>query len=192
MISLLTGTIKLKGLKSATIDIHGLGFEVFLPQLTLEKIKIGQTATYYTHLQVREDALELYGFETLAEKNFFELLISVSGVGPKSALSVLSIAKLEEIKKAILRDDPTLLRKVSGIGQKTAERIVVELKNKLADLVVGNERIDLSTANSGAFDALMTLGYSAAEVREALRKLPKDINDENEIIKQTLKMLGKK
>ncbi len=192
MISLLTGTIKLKSFKSATIDIHGLGFEVFLPQLILEKIKIGQMATYYTHLQVREDALELYGFETLPEKNFFELLISVSGVGPKSALSVLSIAKLEEIKKAILRDGPTLLRKVSGIGQKTAERIVVELKNKLSDLAVGSERIDLSTADNGAFDALMTLGYSASEVREALRKLPKDINDENEIIKQTLKMLGKK
>lgn len=191
MISHLSGQVKFKNDKSLTLDVNGVGYELRISALVLEKLKIGEQKNFFTHLYVREDAMELYGFESLDEKKFFELLISVSGVGPKSAMQVLSIAKLTEIKKAILRSDPTLLRKVSGIGQKTAERIVVELKNKLEDLPLGDEKINLAATDSGAFEALQTLGYSAGEVREVLRKIPAEIENENEIIKQALKILGK-
>jgi len=191
MISSLSGKIKYKGLKSITLDVNGVGYEIFVIQPVLEKIKIGEAKEFFCYLYVREDAMTLYGFLTADEKSFFELLISISGVGPKSALQALSIAKIIEIKKAILRDDPSLLRKVSGIGQKTAERIVVELKNKLEDLPLGDEKIDLSVTGMGAFEALQGLGYSASEVRNVLRNIPAEIEDEDEIIKSALKSLGK-
>jgi len=191
MISHLKGTIKYKNEKSVALDVGGVGYEIFICLPALEKIKIGEEKEFFTHLYIREDAMELYGFETQEEKRFFELLISISGVGPKSALQVLSIAKMIEIKKAILRGDPSLLRKVSGIGQKTAERIVVELKNKLEDLPVGDEKISLAGGETGAFEALESLGYNSNEIRQVLRQLPEDLNDENEIVKQALKVLGK-
>jgi len=192
MISYLSGIIKFKNSKSITLDVQGVGYELFLSLPALEKIKIGEQKDFFTHLYVREESMELYGFESQEEKKFFELLISVSGIGPKTALQTLSVAKLLEIKKAILRDDPSLLRKVSGIGNKTAERIVVELKNKLEDMPIGEEKINLSATDSGAFEALQTLGYSNQEIREALRKIPTEMEDENKIIKQALKMLAKK
>ena len=130
MIAHLSGQVKFKNDKSLTLDVNGVGYELKISALVLEKVKVNEPKDFFTHLYVREDSLELYGFESLDEKKFFELLISVSGVGPKSAMQVLSIAKLSEIKKAVLRSDPSLLRKVSGIGKKIAERIVIDLKNK--------------------------------------------------------------
>ena len=193
MISYLFGKIKYKSSKSLTLDVNSVGYEIFVKPTVLESLKINEEKSFFTHLHVREDVLQLYGFESIEEKSFFELLISVSGVGPKSALQTLSIAKLSEIKKAILRDDPSLLKKVSGIGTKTAERIVVELKNKLDNILIDrNEKIDLtSDGQTGAFEALQSLGYSAQEIRNALRKVPNETENEDEIIKQVLKLLGK-
>jgi len=193
MISYLFGKIKYKDNKSITLEINGVGYEVFVSEPILEKLKVDENKEFFISSYVREDTFSLYGFETQEEKIFFELLISVSGVGPKSALQTLSIAKLSEIKKAILRDDPSLLKKVSGIGTKTAERIVVELKNKLDNILIDrNEKIDLtSDGQTGAFEALQSLGYSAQEIRNALRKVPNETENEDEIIKQVLKLLGK-
>jgi len=193
MISYLFGKIKYKNTKSITLEINGVGYEVFVSEPILEKLKVDENKEFFISSYVREDTFSLYGFETQEEKIFFELLISVSGVGPKSALQTLSIAKLSEIKKAILRDDPSLLKKVSGIGTKTAERIVVELKNKLDNILIDkNEKIDLtSDGQTGAFEALQSLGYSAQEIRNALRKVPNETENEDEIIKQVLKLLGK-
>lgn len=192
MISFLSGIVKQKSEKSATLLVGGVGYEIFLNQLTLEKLKVGEAREFFCHLQVREDLMELYGFNSAEEKRFFELLISVSGIGPKSAMAVMASAKLSEIQKAILRGDPSLLRQVSGIGQKIAERVVVELKNKIESMPMSGEKIDLSYGSNGAFEALQGLGYSAEEVRLALRAVPAEIEDENEIIKLALKGLGKK
>ncbi len=194
MISYLSGAIKFKNTKSLTLIVNNIGFEIFTTEPILEKLKINKEKEFFIHTYVREDALNLYGFETQNEKRFFELLISISGVGPKSALQTLSIAKLSEIKKAILRDDPSLLKKVSGIGTKTAERIVVELKNKLDNLPVGkDEKVDLaSDGQAGAFEALQSLGYLPQEIRDSLRQVPNEIENEDEIIKSALKNLGKK
>lgn len=193
MISYLIGAIKYKNSRSLTLNVNNVGYEIFASEPVLEKAKIDEEKEFFIHTYVREDALNLYGFETQEEKKFFELLISISGVGPKSALQTLSIAKLSEIKKAILRDDPSLLKKVSGIGTKTAERIVVELKNKLDDIPVGKgEKVDLTSGGqAGAFEALQGLGYSAQEVRDVLKHIPSDIEDEDQIIKEAFKLLGK-
>ncbi|MFH1456535.1 MAG: Holliday junction branch migration protein RuvA [Patescibacteria group bacterium] len=194
MISYLSGKIKYKSGKSLILEVNGVGYEIFTTMAVLESLKIDQEKSFFTYLHVREDILQLYGFINAEDKKFFELLLSVSGVGPKSALQTLSVAKLSEIKKAILRDDPSLLKKVSGIGIKTAERIVIELKNKLDDLPVGKgEKTDLaSCGHAGAFEALQGLGYLAQEVRDALRQVPAEVESENEIIKLALKNLGKR
>ena len=194
MISNLFGTIKYKNEKSIILNVNNVGYEIFIALPFLEKLKIGQEKEFFTYLYVREDLMVLYGFENQNEKKFFELLISVSGVGPKSALQTLSIAKLSEIKKAILRDDPSLLKKVSGIGTKTAERIVVELKNKLDDLPIEKgEAINLAVGGqAGAFEALQSLGYNPQEIRDVLKQIPSEIENENEIIKSVLKLIGKK
>lgn len=193
MISFLKGKIINKNSKTVTLDVNGVGYEIACILPVLEKIKLEQEKSFFCHLYVREDALNLYGFEKIEEKQFFELLISISGVGPKSALQTLSIAKISEIKTVILRGDPSLLKKVSGIGQKTAERIVVELKNKLDDLPVGKgEKINLANSGAEAFEALQGLGYSPVEIRRALQHIPHNIKDEDEIIKMALKELGKK
>ncbi len=192
MISYLKGQIKNKNQRSLTLDINNIGYEIFLPLSFLERLKIGEVKEFFCHLHVRQDVMELYGFETIEEKNFFELLITISGVGPKSALQVLTIAKINEIKKAIVHGDPTLLRKVSGIGQKTADRIIVELKDKLENLALSEQDIKSINDDHGVFEALQGLGYSEREVREVMRRISTNLTDENETIKQALKMLGKR
>ncbi len=192
MLSFLAGIVKFKNSKSLVLENQGVGFEVFVPLPLWEITSPGDRCELFCHLHVREDLLELYGFISLEEKNFFELLLSVSGVGPKSALQVLNIAKVVELQKAILRGDPTLLRQVSGIGQKIAERIVVELKNKMDSFNLSSETVNLASGSTGVFEALQSLGYSLIEIRAALTKVSPELSDENEIIKQTLKQLGRK
>lgn len=168
------------------------GYKVFVNQNLLEKLKKGQDLELHTHLRHREDAFDLFGFLKREELEFFELLITISGVGPRSALGVLEIANLGDIKRAIIKGDPTLLRKVSGIGNKTAERIVVELKNKLEALPQLDEKIDLSDPGSAdAFDALVGLGYAERDVRETLKQVPQEVVDMQEKVRIGLKMLGK-
>ena len=190
MINYLKGTIQFKNLKSITLNVNDVGYELFVSNNTLSKVKLGDKKDFFCYLKVSENAMELYGFETVEEKDFFELLLSVSGVGPKSALQTLSIAKINEIKAAILNSDASLLKNVSGIGQKTAERIVVELKNKIKDVILPNGK-NISASSSSAFEALKGLGYSVSEIRETLKHIPNDITNEDEIIKFALKSLGK-
>ncbi len=193
MIGYLKGNVKYKNAKKIILDISGVGYEVFLNEYVLQKIKKDSEVEFFIHTYVREDAIDLYGFETPAEKKFFELLISVSGVGPKSAQQTLSLAKVDEIKKAILRGDPSLLKRVSGIGTKTAERIVIELKNKLNDLPLGkNESVDFSSADDEVFDALTGLGYSNDEIRKALRKMPNEEISNEKKVKKALQIIGNK
>lgn len=191
MISYLKGSLLSKTSKTITLLVNNIGYQIFVPASLLAKVKIGETIELHTHLRHSEDAMTLFGFPNPEELRFFELLISISGVGPKTALGVLDAAKLSDLKKAILRDDPAILYKVSGIGKKTAERIVVELKNKLDSLPVSETEIDLSTSDTEAFDALLSLGYSERDVRDALKKLPPDITKMEDQIKQALKYLGK-
>lgn len=192
MISFLAGTVKLKTEKNLTVDVQGIGYEVFAPLPVLEKTKVGAAIELYTHLHVREDAMELYGFLTITELDFFKQLISVSGVGPKSAIGILSLTSVADLKKAISNGDASLLTKVSGIGRKTAERLIVELKNKVDVLDARTDTGGLENlGDNQAIDGLVHLGYSAREARDALQLIDKSITAVEQRVKAALKLMGK-
>ncbi len=194
MISFLSGKILNKGKGFIILLAGDLGYKIFVSPVLCASLDIGQTAELYAHQYVREDALDLFGFKNMEELEMFELLISLSGVGPKSALGVLSIASLDNIKDSISRGDPHLLTKVSGIGRKTAERIVLELREKVGNMEsgIGNSGPGVKSNPRGdEIDALMALGYSMQQARDALRLVDADIGDSGDRIREALKRLAK-
>ena len=188
MIGSIKGQITYKASNYVIVENAGIGYKVFLPQVILIPIKIGQDVSLVIHTYVREDQLTLYGFQTLAELEFFELLLTVSGVGPKSAMAITSLAGLDMLKSAIGSEDPTVFTKVAGIGRKTAERVIVELKGKLKD-EAGSA--PAAREHSDALDALLSLGYREQEAREALKTIPKETSNLQDKVKMALKVLGK-
>lgn len=162
MIASLVGTVTSRDEKSLVVDVHGVGLRVFCLARTLEQYPPQTAVTLCTYLNVREDALELYGFATAGELRLFERLLSVSGVGPKVALGVLSAASVSDLEAAIDRGDAKVLTKVSGVGTKTAERIIVDLRGKLSDVQTMDD-----TTLSSVIDALVALGYTNREARDA-------------------------
>ncbi|MDQ2932794.1 MAG: Holliday junction branch migration protein RuvA [bacterium] len=190
MISLLRGPIIDTGTRMAILDIHGVGYKVYVTDDTLNYLKIGVETTFFTYLVVREDALDLYGFLSKNEKAFFELLISVSGIGPKSALNILSLVSNETLASSIRTGSAAHLVKVSGIGRKTAEKIVLELKDKMGGMT-GSEMTVGMSSDMDAIEALRALGYETDEAREALKNISKDIEDTGAKVKAALKELGK-
>lgn len=193
MISFLQGKILNKGEGFIIIKVSGLGYKTFVNSVFYDELDIGQEVEIYTHQHVREDALDLYGFKSMEELEIFELLLSISGIGPKSALGVLAVAGVGEIKESISRGDSALLIKVSGIGRKTAERVVLELREKISSLTnSGQVRAgDVGLASGDEIDALMALGYSMPQARDALRGVDSNIKDSGERIKEALRSLGK-
>lgn len=192
MIAYLKGNIVAKNIHYVILETGGIGYQVFAGENFLADIKIGEMAELFIHHRVREDASDLYGFRNLEELDLFELLLSVSGVGPKSALAVISLASTADIKEAIIRGDANLLTKVSGIGKKTAERLVLELKNKVARGAGVNILIGGGTSGAGdELDALMSLGYSLIEAREALNLVEASITSSAGRVKAALKQLAR-
>lgn len=173
----------------AVIDVHGIGYKVFCTRETLGALgKVGGETLIWTYLSVRENALDLYGFSDRETLSFFTLLLSVSGIGPKSALAILSVASVRALKSAIASGDPDYFKKTTGIGTKKAEKIILELRDKLdiAEGELGEHR-----ESADAVDALEALGYSRREAESALKKLPKDITSAEAKIKEALKYLGR-
>jgi len=192
MISYLEGKIIEKNDKFLVINAGGVGYRVFSHQGILEKMPaIGQNIGVWTHLYVREDTLDLYGFTEKEELEFFETLISISGIGPKSALGILEVAPVTSLKQAIVSEDETFFTKVSGVGKKTAQRLILELKNKLAKTVMLIKGSD-SAEMAEAMDALVSLGYKERDARKVLQEIPKDIRGVEAKVKAALKILGKK
>lgn len=174
------------------MEVNNVGYQIFIMPSLYGELASGQAVEFYTHQYVREDALNLYGFKNLGELELFELLLSISGIGPRSALGVMSIAGASDIKESIARGDPALLTKVSGIGRKTAERVVLELREKIGKLAGDNGGEGKGKlGSSDEIDALMALGYSLAQAREALNNVDGKITDSGERIRQALKRLGK-
>ncbi len=187
MISTLKGMVAGKDQKALVVAVGGIGLKVFAPNETLQKTARGKEISLFTHLAVREDSLTLYGFSEKETLEFFELLINISGIGPKTAIAILNVAGPEIIKKAVVSGDTSYLTKVSGIGKKTADKIVRELEDKIGALAEGasvQEEVD-------AVEALRSLGYSQSEAREALKKVPQLVTGAGERIKAALKILGK-
>ncbi len=171
------------------MDVGGVGYKIFLAAGTMKSI--GDTSTkLWTHLHVKEDDLSLYGFLHQAELEFFESLISISGIGPKSALGVLSLAPVDTLKRAISSGDTSYLTKVSGIGRKTAEKIVLELKDKLGFGKISYTSEDFKD-DADILDALISLGYSQKEARDMLQKIPHQVQGREARLKEALKMMGK-
>jgi Holliday junction DNA helicase RuvA len=187
MIGSITGKIQYKGAGFLIIETGGVGYRVAVTPPMHVDSKVGETLSLVIHTHVREDQFALYGFKTLAELDFFEQLLTVSGIGPKSALGILSISSLEMIKSAIASGDVAVFTKVSGIGRKTAERVIVELREKLKS---EGAATPLASEHSDALEALVALGYRETEAREALKNVPesKSIQDK---LKLALKNLQK-
>ncbi len=192
MISYLEGKILDKNEKFFVVDVSGVGYKIFSHSGILEKIpEKGQNVEIWTHLYVREDAMDLYGFFNKEELEFFEILISISGIGPRSALGILEVAPVSSLKQAIVSEDETFFTKVSGIGRKTAQRLILELKSKLAKTVV-LEKGGSFKEMGDAFEALVALGYRQSDVRRVLNELPKDIKSAEAKVKEVLKRLGRR
>ena len=190
MISVIKGTIELNTEKYVIIDVNGIGYKVFISANTFKNLpEKGEKVKLYTSLYVREDIMALYGFLTQEELEFFELLISISGIGPKGALGVLSVAPIKSLKRAIASGETEILTKVSGIGKKIAGKIILELRCKIE--YISEEDGKKVGSDSEALDALVSLGYKLNEAREALRKIPEDIKDIGKKVKEALKILGK-
>ncbi|MBI3633176.1 MAG: Holliday junction branch migration protein RuvA [Candidatus Vogelbacteria bacterium] len=193
MISQLKGKITFANDKFVVLDVSGVGYRVNLTSTDLAELAqkdIAQNQTFWTHLAVREDSMELYGFINKNELDFFELLISISGIGPRKALGILSVAPVETLKKALRSRDTSYLTQVSGIGKKNAEKIVLELKDKFAAIESGEDFTSLRE-ESDAVAAIKSLGYSSGEARDALQKVNSSITKLNDRIKEALKNLGK-
>jgi Holliday junction DNA helicase RuvA len=190
MIAKLKGKIEYLKDNYAVVDVNGVGYKVYLSVYTFGKTAAMKDVDLFIHTYVREDILALYGFLVLEELEMFELLISISGIGPKASMGILSIATPKTIRTAILNEDPSILTRVSGIGKKTAGRVILELKNKVADLSVGEK--EEAVIDSDAIEALVTMGYSLTEARDALKLVPVDVKDVGARIRQALKNLGKK
>jgi len=188
MIGSIKGKISHKATNFIIIETNGVGYKVFVPQVLMLTLKLNQEISVVIHTYVREDQLTLYGFSTLAELEFFELLLTVSGVGPKSAIAIMSLAGIDMLKSAIASGDATVFKKVSGIGTKTAERVIVELKEKLKGEVGA---MPVAQEHSDAVDALLALGYSQQEAREALKVIPNNVKDLQAKVKLALKSLHK-
>mgnify|MGYP003609519614 FL=1 len=191
MIGRLQGTLAEKNPPQVLVDCNGVGYEVDVPMSTFYNLPaLGDKVSLLTHFVVREDAQILYGFATAAEREAFRQLIKISGVGPRTALSVLSGMSVADIAQAVTAQDAGSLVKVPGIGKKTAERLLLELKGKFgADIGAGSASV-ASDAQADILQALVALGYSDKEAALTLKALPKDVGV-SEGIKLALKSLAK-
>lgn len=191
MLAYLKGTIQNKGEGYAIVLVNGVGYKVYVNSVMWVELDINQQVELYIHHHIREDQSSLFGFKSMDELDMFEMLLSISGVGPKSALGVLGVGTVHELKESIAMGDPSLLTKVSGIGKKTAERVVLELREKVGSLPAGSGARSGAMASSEEIDALVALGYNIQQAREALRRVGKDVKDSGERIRQALRTLGK-
>lgn len=188
MIGRIKGKIIFIGDKFLIVDTGGVGYKVFVNSDTIIEGELGDETSLWTYTSVRENAIDLYGFLERESLSFFELLLDVSGIGPKSALSILNIAPIETLAKAIATGDTSYLNKVSGIGKKTAEKIVVELRDKLVSWK--GENVESLRDEGDIIEALKALGYSQSEARDALKKVSAETTGTNNRVKEALRLLN--
>ena len=179
MIAHVRGKISEKFNGSIIIDVNGLGYELFVSVVDFDLVNLGESVKFYTYHHVREQSEELFGFSTLSAKKIFEMLISVQGVGPKAALAILSLGNVETVRNAIANSNAGFIQKASGVGKKTADRVVVDLHEN------GNEIIENNQLNSSdeAVEALMALGYTLADASEALKNIDTDLSTAERVTK---------
>ena len=191
MIGFLKGTIELLQRPFMMIDVNGVGYKVLVSESVYSKLSLGDKVKIFTYTHVREDALDLFGFLEAEDLGLFESLLTVSGIGPKTALNIFSFGTKQEIEAAIIRGDVSFFTSVPRLGTKNAQKIIIELKNKMGGLT----DIDLSgkdfEQNKEVIDALKTFGFSISESQKALREIKQPDLKTEEKIRLTLKYLGK-
>ncbi len=190
MLSFIRGKIKNKGDNFVILERNDLGYKIFINEKILAELNQGEDAEFYLFENVREDADDLFGFINFEELQLFEKLISVNGVGPRTALNIFVIYSVEQILSAISNQQADILTEVSGLGKKTAEIIVLELKNKI-EYIEGTGKIESLSVDNDALEALINLGYNKMQAKEALSKVSKEVEDAGEQVKEALKVLGK-
>ena len=185
MIAHLKGIVTEKFNNSVIVDVSGVGYEVVVSALDFENCLLDEERKFYTYHAIRENAEELYGFSSLMAKRMFELLISVQGIGPKAGIAILSLAEPEEVRNAIANGDTTFISKASGVGKKSSERVIVDLRDKVGiPSKYGATEVKFSVSNNEpdeALDALMALGFPLKEAMTALEKVDKSLSVEERI-----------
>lgn len=200
MFSYISGKLVEKSKDYAVIDVSGVGFKIYtsLTSLSDTMVQKGDIVTFHTYLYIKEGIMDLYGFSTKEELNLFELLISVSGVGAKGAVAILSVASPSNLSLSIVSDDVATIKKASGIGAKTAQRICLELKDKIknediiskdTDTFVSLSDTSSDSARQDAISALIVLGYSSSEAQRAVGSVKETFDDAESYIKHALKNL---
>ncbi len=199
MLAYIKGTLEMKMTEYVVIDVGGLGYKVFMSSIGMEKLgDIGNQVKVYTYYRVREDDISIYGFNTNEELRMFELLLSVSGVGAKTALTMLAVCNPSEFALAVISDDVATLTRIPGIGPKSAKRIILELKDKLKKeesiSKETNEDIKVAVADDNkvqeAIAALQVLGYNKREIEKAFMKIDKTSLETEDLIKKGLIILS--
>lgn len=176
--------------KFIVVDVSGVGYKLYVTTGTLSGVTLGEHSSFWVYTSVKENAIDLFGFKNTNELSFFELLLEVSGIGPRSALSTLAVAPVDTLKSAIATGDTSYLNKVSGIGKKTAEKIIVELRDKLQEFKNDGDTSESLRDESDIVEALKSLGYSQNEARDALKQVPSSTVGMNARIKEALQILG--
>jgi Holliday junction DNA helicase RuvA len=188
MISLVIGEVAAKGEGYLVLLTGGVGFQIYTPSLLAAGTELGTQIKLFTHLVVREDLLAVYGFETARERDFFGLLLGVNGIGPKTALSCLSILSVDAIRRAVLMDDVSVFNRVPGVGKRSGQKIIIHLQGRLkqeGELAVLADTVDV---DGTVLEALTSLGYSVVEAQAALQSIPRDTpKDPEERLRQALK-----
>lgn len=186
MIAHIKGKVEEKfGLNGLIIDVNGVGYEMLVPTPDFENVNLGEEKKFFTYHQVRENAEELYGFSSLTAKKIFELLISVQGVGPKAGIAIMSLAEAEEVRNAIANADTAFISKATGVGKKSAERVIVDLKDKVG-IPSRYGATEVTTKSilaepDEALDALIALGFPLKEATAALEKVDNNLPVEERI-----------
>jgi len=180
MIATLRGEVTQIEDNAIVLEVGGVGLRVFVPSTLSTSLKTGEAVFLYTHLVVREDALNLYGFESQADRELFNILLGVDGVGPKVALSVLSTMTLDAVQRAVFADEAELLSRVPGVGKKTAQKMALHLKDKLKPTDALAKVAAMSDKDSEVLAALTALGYSVVEAQAAIQSIPKDAPEDVE------------
>lgn len=184
MIHYLRGEIKFKSGKFAVAEVAGIGYKVFCSPETLKKLTVGQEAEFFTHLHLKEDAMELYGFLISEELELFETLNGISGIGPKTALILASLGPPEKLKD--IMESGKLPPEIKGIGQKKMQKILLELTGKIKQIEISSK----DAVADDALDALVSLGFSKQKAREALSRIPQGIEDTAKKVQEAIKILG--
>ncbi len=179
MIAHISGKIAEKFNGSIIVDVSGVGYEVIVPQYEYDKAILDNSIKLYTYHHIREQSQELFGFSSLAAKKIFELLITVQGIGPKAGIAIMSLGEYEQVRNAIANEDSKYIQKANGVGKKSAERVIVDLKDKVGLATSYNteeEKVDGNISGDEALEALVALGFNLKDAILSLKDIPEDLS----------------